>query len=127
MTVTDTTNTYFEFTVTTLPAATAPGSIFFTVSISLTDFSSVTYYLPVELQVTCPATFSSIQKSATPSFASPFTYDLATLPSQAETVSTIQILPDLCGFTVALAQVIDISDALNPLVESKISYADAFA
>ena len=116
VTVTETTNAFFEFTVTTLPAGTAPGSIFFTVSVSLTNYPGVTYSLPVELQVTCPATYSSIMKTSTPSFATPFAYDLATLPSHIETVSTIQILPDLCGFSVALAQVIDITDAANPLV-----------
>ena len=79
--VLETVNTYFEFTVTTLPVGTAPGSVFFTVSVSLTNYGGVTYQLPVELQITCPSTYSSIVLSATPSFASPFSYDLATLPS----------------------------------------------
>ena len=125
--VSETVNTYFEITVTSLPVGTAPGSVFFTASIELADYGDVTYQLPVELQITCPSIYSSLVLSATPSFASPFSYDLATLPSQVETVSTVTILPDLCGFTVLAAEIIDITDPLNPVVETMITYAEASA
>ena len=128
VTVTDTTNTYFEFTVTTLPLATAPGSIFFTVSVSLTDSATVTYSLPVELQITCPFSHS-ILKSSTPSFGSPFSYPLLNLPSQVETVSVVAVTPQhsTCGYTIVSAEIIDVTDGANPLVETMITYSDASA
>ena len=36
-------------------------------------------------------------------------------------------MPDLCGFTVLTAEIIDVTDPLNPIVETMITYAEASA
>jgi len=36
-------------------------------------------------------------------------------------------MPDLCGFTVLTAEIIDVTDPLNPIVETMITYTEASA
>ena len=66
--------------------------------------------MPVELKLVCP-NVPVLQLVSSPSFGSPFAYDLSSASSQIETVSTIQLLPIQCPYIIEDAYAIDSSTA----------------